>query len=425
MFSSGSGAAAWDIRRLRLCILLAWLFFAVGRVAAELTVATDFESGSARVLGIDRERQVVTITPAGDEKRGMPNWWQVRIDGIDPAQPLALEVVARDAKTPDDLRTRWRPLNPAWTLPICAAISTDGKEWRQTEPSDRNGNRAVYRVPAPAKTLWLAWGPPFAPRDATAFVETLAKEHAFARPFPLATSREGRVVMGIVVRDGEKPAKERPAIFITARQHAWECGGSWVAVGLAEWLVSSDEQAAWLRKNAEVFVVPLMDVDHVATGDGGKHALPEDHNRDWSDSPHWPEVAATQKLILALAKEERLALFFDSHNPSSGARLQTFYVQYPPYVGERAAAATEQFLTKARAVFGQIRLLDGKPSVPEHLPVWKAIAAPWVGEHGNPDTVSLTVETPWNIPQGTPAGYREVGRKLGLASAHYLRERRQ
>ena len=103
---------------------------------------------------------------------------------------------------------------------------------------------------------------------------------------------------------------------------------------------------------------------------------------------------------------------------------QTFYVHYPPYVGEPGAAAQERFLAHARTEFGEIRLLDGKPSVPEHLPVWECISTSWVVRHGNPQTVSLTVETPWNTPQGTPAGYREVGRKLGLALARYLREPR-
>ena len=48
---------------------------------------------------------------------------------------------------------------------------------------------------------------------------------------------------------------------------------------------------------------------------------------------------------------------------------------------------------------------------------------PAVFLHGNPETVSLTVETPWNTPQSTPAGYRETGRRLGLALSHYLQER--
>lgn len=401
-----------------------WIFLCLGalRLGAELSVSTDFPSGSARVLALDAATQTVRITPAGDPARGMPNWWYLRLDGIDPAKPVILEVVARDFTAPGDNGVV-RALHPLWTLPKQAAVSTDGKVWVQTPPGEPGTRQATYRIPAPPGTLWLAWGPPFTPEDAAGLIEGIARSLPAARAFTLARSREGRAVPGLHVREGDKPSAQRPAIWITGRQHAWECGGSWIGMGLAEWLAGDDEQAGWLRRNAEVFLVPLMDVDHVATGDGGKHALPQDHNRDWTDTPHWPEVAAVQKEILVRAQEGRLAVYLDLHNPSPGATLQTFYVQYPPYVGEPAAAAQERFLAHARHQFGGIRLLDGKPSVPEHLPIWERISVPWVFRHGNPTTVSLTVETPWNTPQSTPAGYRESGRKLGLALARYLQER--
>jgi murein tripeptide amidase MpaA len=79
-------------------------------------------------------------------------------------------------------------------------------------------------------------------------------------------------------------ASPAPAgIWIQARQHAWESGSGWVARGLVEWLLGEDADASWLRLHAELFVVPIMDVDNAATGNGGKEADPRDHNRDWDD----------------------------------------------------------------------------------------------------------------------------------------------
>ena len=43
--------------------------------------------------------------------------------------------------------------------------------------------------------------------------------------------------------------------------------------------------------------------------------------------------------------------------------------------------------------------------------------------NGNPDTVSLCLETIWNYENSTTEGYRRVGQHLGLATADYLRER--
>ena len=405
---------------LLLAIVLSQTVLQAG---AALTVSTDFESGSAKVLELDAKAQTIRISPAGNPERGMPNWWYLRFDGIDTNQPVILEVVALDVSTPTEGNAEGKsaPLNPGWTLPARATFSTNGTTWDQTAPGERDGKHCTYRITTTSSTLWLAWGPPFTPRDAMAFVEKMAKAHPFAKTFMLATSREGRSVPGLDICEGDKPLKQRPAVWVIGRQHAWEVGGSWVTAGFAEWLAGDDEPAKWLRQNAEVVFVPLMDVDHVATGDGGKHARPQDHNRDWSDAPHWPEVAAAQKRISEFAKDGRMSVFLDVHNPSPGATSPAFYRDYPPYAGPEASAREDVFLSIAKDVLGEIRIIDGKPPKPELLPVWRRISTPWVLEHGNPQTVSFTAEIPWNIPTGMPDGYRVTGQKLGQTVEKYLR----
>jgi len=44
----------------------------------------------------------------------------------------------------------------------------------------------------------------------------------------------------------------------------------------------------------------------------------------------------------------------------------------------------------------------------------------WVRKNTSPHVVSLTLETPWNRPQGTQQGYQQVGKQLGLTIARYL-----
>ena len=389
-------------------------------LSAAVTISSDFESGSAQVLELNSDTQQIRISPAGDPKRGMPNWWCLRLDDIDINKPVVLEVVAREVPVPGSDNPN-QLLGAGWTLPECAAVSTDGKVWLQTAAGERNGNRIIYRMRTASPTLWLAWGPPFTPHDAVTFAEQIARDNSFAKTFTLAKSLEGRPVPALQISEGEQTATNRSAVWVNARQHAWECGGSWVSVGFAEWLVSDDEHAKWLRQNAEVFVVPVMDVDHVATGDGGKYAQPQDHIRDWSPTPHWPEVAAAQQRIAALGKQGRMAVYLDLHDGSPGQRTENFYLPHPPYINEETAQLQDHFFACARLSFGEIKLMDGKPATPAELPIWKKNAAPWVRAQCGPKTIAFTVETPWNLPQGTPEGYREVGRKLGLTVEQYLR----
>ena len=131
------------------------------RLGAAISVSTNFESGSARVLAIDDATQTVRVSPAGDPTRGWPCWWYLRVDGIDATKALTLEVAASRATLPAFGPKPARALDPAWALPEQAAVSTNGIVWARTPDFERRGGMAIYRVPAGATTLWLAWGPPF------------------------------------------------------------------------------------------------------------------------------------------------------------------------------------------------------------------------------------------------------------------------
>jgi hypothetical protein len=389
--------------------------------AAALKVSADFEGGSATVLGIDTTTQTVRITPSGDPARGIPNWWYLRVDNLNISKPFVLEVFQKEATLPTDIPGKMHKVSPEWTWPTQATFSTEGKTWEHTIPGKKQGNKMVYTIESRSPTLWIAWGPPFTPSDAIAFTETIARQHSFARSFILAQSREHRSVPALQIKEGNKPSTQRPAVWVHARQHAWECGGSWVGVGFAEWLVGNDPQAKWLRQHAEIFIIPLMDVDHVATGDGGKHALPQDHNLDWTHSPHWPEVAAAQKRILALANEGRMSVFLDLHNPGPGNTQQTAYVIDKAYMKEKAEPRKLRFVQLMIGQYGSLKQIVAKP--PAEMPeIFHNVSVPWVLEHSNPNTIAFCIETPWNASTSTTQGYRVVGQKLAHTVVQLLQE---
>jgi hypothetical protein len=378
----------------------------------DLRVTTAFESGSARVLDLNSATQTIRIIPAGDPKRGMPNWWNLRIDNIDSNKPVFLEVLSTGELIPSGPSQNLRKMSPDWTWPDHAAYSTDGKTWKHSSPGIKEGGSMRYTIEPDSPTLWIAWGPPFTPTDAAAFIQLLTQKHSFIKAFTLAQSREGRNVPALKISEGSKPDLQRPAIWVQARQHAWEVGGSWVAVGLAEWLAGDDEEAAWLRQHTDIYIIPLMDVDHVATGDGGKNALPHDHNRDWTPTPHWPEVAGAQKYIRRLAEEGRMNIFLDLHNPAPGNRVQTMYVLDKTYMGKEAFPRQERFVALMIDEFGEVKQHrnDPKPAVTTFK---ERVSEVWVLENANPNTIGFCIETPWNSPKSTTEGYRAVGESLG------------
>ena len=410
------------MRRLILCVSGLAIVILSRSLRAEITVSTDFEGGSAKVVAIDQRAKTVRLTPGGDPSRGWPCWWYVRIGGLSKGDKLTLEVAPVDAPLVGPGKNRGKPLAAAWCQPERAAVSDDGHQWRHTEPGEPRDGLMSYSVTCRGESVWLAWGPPFTPADSAHLVESLAKECRGAGAFELCRSNGGRPCPALRMKSGQRPDTDRPAVWIQARQHAWESGSSWVCRGAAEWLASGDSRAVALRERAEIVIVPIMDIDSTATGNGGKESLPQDHNRDWTDHPHHAEVAAAQKELKKLADQKRLALFIDLHNPGPGDKQPFFYCCPEDSLSEQGREHLERFLTLCRGEMQGPLALAGMPrtSGATYDPLWKQMSKNWVAAHAPPHTVAVTLETAWNTQHSTSEGYRRLGEQLGQAIEKFL-----
>ncbi len=397
-------------------------------VAAEpLVVMADFEGASVKVLEIEEAARSITFTSGGDAVRGWPCWWYFRVEGITPGETITLRLrgstsIANRPGAPES-----KPLNASWATPELATFSTDGEKWLQTEKGTKEDGGMVYTLKPESPTVFVAWGPPYVPATATKFMKELSEKSPHAKAVTLCRSREDRAVPMLHVQEGNLPKAKRFGIWVQARQHAWESGSSWVAQGFAEWVISDDNDAAWLRQHAEIFIVPIMDVDNTATGNGGKDALPQDHNRDWSSQPHWSEVAAAQKMVSELIQEGRMDVFLDLHNPAPGDPT-FFYIIESSALKEPMISLRDRFMELAYSRISKIKPqipMSNKPKTtgPSYHPLWRQISANWVSMNGNPHTVSLCLETIWNYKNSTTDGYRAVGANLAAAAHEFLAER--
>ena len=387
-----------------------------------LTVASNFEGASVADVTIDQAMRSINFMPGGNPERGWPCWWYFRIDGIDPGETITLKLQGSTATVGQQ-----KPLAASWATPKQATWSADGTTWLHTDNGDREDEWMVYTLQPDAPSVYVAWGPPYTPATAAKFVQAIGKASPYAEATELCRSRAGRSVPLLHVREGQRSTEERFGVWVQARQHAWESGSSWVAHGFAEWIVSDDTDAAWLRRHAEIYIVPVMDVDNTATGNGGKNALPHDHNRDWSSNPHWNEVQAAQRMVSELIDDGRMDVFLDLHNPAPGDP-SFFYILPQEMLKEPMISLRDRFIDLAYARISRIKPLipmSNKPKVTGagYHPLWRQISSNWVCMKGNPHTVSLCLETIWNYKNSTTEGYRAVGANLATAVGEYLAER--
>lgn len=376
--------------------------------AADLKVVADFPGGSARVEGIDQKTRTVRIVPTPHADRGWVCWWYFKLEGVEKGETITLDVGGG-----------------VWATPDQAAVSTDDKAWKHTAAGKREAkDRIVFRHTAEADTLWFAWGPPFTLRHARELIDAATKANKHATAFELCQSKDGHAVPGLKVEEPGVPDADRLGIWVNARQHAWESGSSWVCRGFVEWLLSDDEAAKALRKKATVYVVPIMDVDNVERGAGGKNQKPHDHNRDWTGKAVHPEVRAAMKRLGEMHAAGRLDLFLDLHNPAAGDKTPFFFVPPPELLAQRGRDNLDRFLTAARKEMVGPPAVSAKPreSGANYDPMWKAISKNWVAAETKGGAVAVTLETSWNTRYGTTDGYRLVGKELARAVELYLRE---
>lgn len=390
-----------------LAILVLFLFgYANVLLAGELRIDSDFSGGSAKVIEIDKEKRLVRIEPEANPERGWECWWYFQVSGIEPGETITLDVG-----------------NAPWATPDQAAVSTDNITWQQTSPGKRDGKRIVYRHKADGETCWFAWGPPFRVEDAQRLVKESAQSSPHATAFELCQTRAGRPVPALRVQEEGVPDQQRKGIWIQARQHAWESGSSWVCQGLVRWLVSDDPRASALRQKSLITIVPVMDIDNVAIGAGGKNQIPQDHNRDWSEQPHWNSVKVAQQQILDQDKAGTFDLFVDLHNPGANDKKPYFYTTTTDQLTDEGKSNLEHFLaTSQLEITGPLAFKgETRESGPSYDKNWTKISKNWVTKHTADRVVAVTLETSWNTPNSHQEGYMTVGRQLGMAIERYFR----
>lgn len=405
--------------KLMTCSVCFACFAISGSVVAGIKITSDFPGGSAVVNAIDAEAGVVEVSPHVQSNRGWPCWWYFRIDGATVGQSITLKMTANK-----EVFRPGRTLSANWSQPDRAAISVDNVKWTQTAKCQKKGGIATYMINAPSETFWLAWGPPFLPSHADEVLKSVKTKLPEATLFELAKTRGGRSVRGIRIGNESKSDARRYGVWIQARQHAWEAGSSWVGRGFIDWLASDDESAVDLRRIATIHYVPIMDVDNAAVGAGGKDAVPRDHNRDWDDKPHYPEVAAAQKRIQQLNKDQQFDVFVDLHNPGGSERRPYFFgpidLDKLPTIQQQNHA---RWLAVSKDAISGPLPLETKYKFATYVKTQEErnrMSANWVRNHTAEHVMSTTLETVWNTPHSTQLGYQTVGAQLGRAISRYL-----
>ena len=216
-------------------------------------------------------------------------------------------------------------------------VSLDGGlSWKWLGDKAVENGAFKYTFPEGVGEVRFSVGMPYQQSDLNRFLEK-HKGNSLLQVGTLTTTIKGREVP--LLKIGQPGKRARWAVNINARHHSCEMMASYAVEGMIKTVLADNETGKWLRENVDFFIVPFVDFDGVEDGDQGKNRAPHDHNRDYGDSPIYPEVSAIKEQ-LPVWSDNRPLVAMDIHDPALRSEIhETIHFLAPKEEGMAARLA--------------------------------------------------------------------------------------
>lgn len=404
-----------------ICILI---FLDISDVVSQtintsgITVSTKFTSGGGTINVISSTPAIVRFMPHDEGQKGWSRmWWYFKVEGLNPGEEIILQLEQNDPPNGGvDSRVNFSYDQEIWGLTNSGVPEViDGK------------NFFVYRHKVRGEKIWFAYDLPYTPDLIQKYLISEANRNTGrVKVFELCKTKNNRPVMALNFNGTGNNSVKKYNIWLQARTHAFETGGSWVLHELTRWLLSGDPSANALLNCASITVIPIVDVDGVVEGRTGKNQVPYDHNRKWdNETDYWVEIKTIKSMLNNLARQNKVDFFLDFHGPGGNSH-PFFIVPFEndlKYEKQRKNRSKFFEILNAKPFDAQARLSQSmthfffseRPWDPSTMS-----SSNWATMKTNEHTIALTLEVNMKTPLSTNDGYRAQAITLGKAISTYF-----
>lgn len=301
---------------------------AVPTAGAPIFFNTAFESASIGLIEKLGETDFRVHIRGQQDSRGrnrQATWFYFRMDEV-AGRDITLRLASFKGEYND--RPAGSP-GGEWYRPV---FSHDGETWQHFSDAvwDAAKDEMTLTVRPRGNQIWIAHIPPYPHARLQSLLADVGRS-PHARVEVIGRSVLGRELSLITVTNFQRDDAGKRIVWLQARQHAWECGTSFLVEGALRFVVSDVPAARKLRDETIFKFVPMINPDSVVRGEVRFNANGFDPNRQWDEvdlrDRRWlerlPEIWYVKKALLEQQTRRPIDLALNLHNTETGEYVDT------------------------------------------------------------------------------------------------------
>jgi len=317
-----------------------------------IQVSDDFESGNLGEWRIEEENRLV-FQPHKDYDQDRVNtavtWFYGKLSNV-LHRDVEIVIEKLDYTVYDGKKGDILPFGRN-TVPV---FSYDGEHWERFSNCAFDKEQRCFRIRHvfSRDEAWIAYIPPYTFGRLDSLLSEV-RAHPAVGIETIGKSVEGKPIYLVSLAGPGIDSGSSPVVWIVARQHAFESGGSWAIEGLVRFLTSSEPEASAILNRMVFKICPMLNPDGVISGNTRFNTRGVDLNRHWSSSDPFsddmeraPEIASVKSALRSWTKTKRFDLWINIHNNDMVWNEEGDYIRFAPAEKEARARKLEEILRR-------------------------------------------------------------------------------
>ncbi len=215
----------------------------------------------------------------------------------------------------------------AWVYNQPAYSADGGINWSRIAQTSYDQNVFTFTFTQSADSAWIAYQPVYNFSRWLAVADEIASHPYVASLSVIGQSRDGNPIHLVKVTDPAIPDDQKSAVWVVARQHPAEVGGSFMAEGYLRWALGDSPAADSFRTKGILYMIPFMNPDGVQRGNYRMNTAGLNLNRVWdnADPVTAPTVVAAEEAMFDYTDTGGAIRFFADFHAHSTLRKNFFY----------------------------------------------------------------------------------------------------